>query len=390
MARASSTETKRLLILSVSAGNGHVRAAEALAAGAAKWFPAYEVRHVDLLTLVPLLFRKTYKDSYIKLVQSHPALWGYLYAKADQAKADSALAKLRRAVESACSKPLAAIIQEYKPDHIICTHFMPLQVLARWRAKNRITQPVWTCITDFVAHRFWLEPNQAGYFTASEEDAWRLRLRGLTSEDVRAYGIPVMPQFIPPADPSGQKEARIAAARAFGFHPEKKIVLLMGGGAGVGDMRLTAEELLKLPSDMQLIALTGRNQSLLHSLEELKQRCPDRLFPLGFTSDVHQLLAAGDLVITKPGGLTTVECLAMGKPMLVYAPIPGQEEHNADYLLENGAALKAPDLPGLLWRVKRLIEHPELLPQLAAHAKALGKPCAARDILAHVTGSTPA
>ena len=113
------------------------------------------------------------------------------------------------------------------------------------------------------------------------------------------------------------------------------------------------------------------------------------MFPMGFTSEVPALLAASDFVITKPGGLTTVECLAMGKPMLLYSPIPGQEEQNTDLLLENGAAMKAPDSSGLIWRVRELMEKPALLERLAANAAVLGKPYAARDILAEVFGEEP-
>ena len=373
---------KKILILSVSAGNGHVRAAEALAAGLKEWFPGNEARHVDLMSLVPRLFRKAYTDSYLKLVQNHPALWGYIYEKTDR-QADSAWSSLRRSIESACNKGLKDIIDDFGPDHILCTHFMPLQVLARWKRKGGLAQPVWTCITDIVAHRYWLEPGQAGYFTADEEGVWNLRQRGLEEEPIWATGIPVSPDFVPPADPAA---ARLEAAQAFGLDPARCTFLLMGGGAGMGRLMKITEELLTLETDFQLVVLTGRNKNLLDALNRLAALRPGRLLALGFTSQVHRLLAASDLVISKPGGLTTMECLALGKPMLVVAPIPGQEEHNADFLLEKGAALKAIDDPALIWRVKRVLNEPDLLPRLAARAKALGRPYAARDILGKVLG----
>lgn len=386
---------KRLLLLSVSAGNGHVRAAEGLAAGAGHWFPDCVTNHVDLMTLVPAIFRKTYKDAYLGLVQKHPSLWGLVYEKTDKSGGHSAFSGLRRAIESASNRPLLDVIRDFRPDHIICTHFMPLQVLARWRAKGRITSPVWAVITDFKAHRYWLEPGQAGYFTATEEDAWAIRRRGMRDECIEPFGIPVMPGFIPPKDPVA---ARKAAAAKFGLDPAKTTFLLMGGGAGVGAMRETARELLNMDgnapggcrNDFQLVVLAGRNQSLLKALAQEAASFPRRLFPLGFTSDVHVLLAASDLVISKPGGLTTVESLSMGRPMLAFAPIPGQEEHNADFLLENGAALKAVDQASLLWRVRRVLHEPELLPRLSACAAKLGKPYAARDILERILGEKAA
>lgn len=366
--------TAKILLLSVSAGNGHTRAAEALDAAAKRWFPRVETLHLDLLSLTPTLFRKAYKDAYLRLVNSQPALWGYLYARTDRDKAENAVSKLRHSIEGHCNSKLFDVLESFKPDHIISTHFMPPQVLARRRAHGPKVPPVWVCVTDFVAHRYWLEPGLAGYFTATEENAWRMRSRGLHTERIIPCGIPIMPEF-------GDRCTRQEGAKAFGLSPDKTTFLLMGGGAGVGDMETLAAKILELPGDFQLAALAGKNTRLLTALRGLAERFPTRLFPLGFTNQVHTLMAACDLVISKPGGLTTVECLALGKPMLVVAPIPGQEEHNADHLLENGAALKACDTPGLLYRLDKLLREPQTLARLGQNAAALGKPGAAKEIL---------
>jgi processive 1,2-diacylglycerol beta-glucosyltransferase len=136
-----------------------------------------------------------------------------------------------------------------------------------------------------------------------------------------------------------------------------------------------------MPGDVQFVTMAGRNETLLAELRTLSQRFPGRLFPLGFTRTVERVMAASDLAVTKPGGLTTSECLAMGLPMVVVSPIPGQEERNADYLLENGAALKAYDEAGLEFRVRSLLEHPDRLDRLRQAATALGKPGAAGSVL---------
>jgi processive 1,2-diacylglycerol beta-glucosyltransferase len=373
----------RLLILSVAVGHGHVRAAEALAAGVRQWFPQHQVRHLDLLALTPVLFRKAYKDMYLKLVQNHPEVWAYIYNRFDNSKADSFFEKTRRKLESACTQQLRRALDSYAPDHIICTHFMPQQVLARWKRKKRLSVPLWSCITDFVAHRFWLEEGMEGYFTATAENQWRMRRRGLTGANIYCFGIPVLPSFTPPPDPAA---ARRRAAEKFALDSRKPCFLLMGGGAGIGDMQSLARGIMDLFTDLQLIVLCGSNKKLLSQLQTLDY--PGRLLPLGFSDEVAELLSLCDLLITKPGGLTSVECLAMGKPMLLYAPIPGQEEYNADYLLENRAALKAPDASGLLWRIERLLKEKGLLSELAANAAALGKPEAARRILATVLGAS--
>ena len=132
---------------------------------------------------------------------------------------------------------------------------------------------------------------------------------------------------------------RADCARALGLNPALPTFLLMGGGAGLGGLHRVAQQLLAIPGNFQLIALAGKNAAELAALEQLAVRFPGRLAPRGYTNCVERLMACTDLVITKPGGATTAECLAMGVPMIVNAPIPGQEEHNANYLLEHGAAL---------------------------------------------------
>lgn len=161
---------------------------------------------------------------------------------------------------------------------------------------------------------------------------------------------------------------------------------MMSGGAGLEGTEKLAERLLQPEADFQIIALAGKNEKLLEALKQLAAQHPQRLFPLGFTRTIERVMAASDLAITKPGGLTTSECLAMGLPMIVVSPIPGQEERNADYLLEHGAALKAYDVAGLEYRVKLLLNQPQRLKEMRQHLQNMGKPHAARDVLRIVLG----
>ena len=371
---------QHIVVLSVSAGAGHVRAAQALQACAARWHPEAEVTHIDVMDLVPALFRKVYADTYLKIVEHHPAFWGYLYRKTDEAKVDTALSRLRMAVERLNTHKLRQRLRELKPDRIICTHFLPAQILARMIRHEPFHPPVWVQVTDFDVHALWIQEGMAGYFAASEEVAWRMAERGIPRETIHVTGIPIMPVF-------GETLDRAACARELGLDPARRTLLLMAGGAGVGDIEQLAERLLKLEQDIQILALAGRNADLLDSLQALAQRHPARLFPSGFTRVIERMMAASDLAVTKPGGLTTSECLAMGLPMIVIAPIPGQEERNADHLLEHGAALKACDGPALTYRVSRLLAEPERLAALKRNALRLGRPDAGRDVLDIVLGS---
>lgn len=372
-----------IAILSVSAGAGHVRAAEAIKAVAERDFPSYRAVHIDVMELVPKLFRKIYADSYLKVVDRHPALWGYLYHTADKAKPDSTLTTLRQALERLNTRAFIKKLDELAPDFVICTHFLPAQILSRQIAKGRFGKPVWVVVTDFDVHALWVHPHLAGYCAAAEEIVWRMRDRGLADTRLEMTGIPIMPAFSQSLSPL----SRATCASELGVRADVTTFLMMSGGFGVGAIDVLAERILSIPGDFQLIALAGKNEVLLNKLRDLAKRHPGRLFAQGFTRTIERVMVCADLAITKPGGLTTSECLAMGLPMLVVSPIPGQEERNSDYLLEHGAALKAHDAAGVEYRIRDLLRAPQRLADMRRHAQAIATPDAARAVLRNVLGA---
>jgi len=365
---------RRLLLLSVSAGAGHLRAAEALCAHADMHPSLVAATHLDVMDFVPAGFRKLYTDFYIALVSKRPALWGYLYQITNEAQPDGKLQKLRRAIERLNTRRLLKEIAAFRPDAIVCTHFLPAEILSHLIRRERLACPVWMQVTDFDLHRMWVQPRMHGYFAANEEVGFRMRAQGIAPAAVHVTGIPVMPAF-------AAAPARVDCAREYGLDPALPTVLLMGGSAGLGSLPRVAGRLLALDCTFQLIVLAGRNAEVQDALRKLATRHPGRLLPQAFTPHVERLMACADLVITKPGGLTTSECLAMGLPMIVNSPIPGQEERNADFLLEQGAALKACDAVTLEYRVRRLLENPAALARMRERAHALGRPLAARHVL---------
>lgn len=367
---------QRLLLLSVSAGAGHGRAADALCAAAQADFGA-QTLHLDVMDYVPIAFRKLYTDFYLRLVDKFPALWAQLYRITDETPPDALPARLRRAIERLNARSLRSAIADFAPDVIICTHFLPAELLAREQALERLTCPVHVQVTDFDLHALWVVPRLAGYFAASDEVAARMRARGLPPEHVHVSGIPIMPAF-------AQVPDRQTCAAMAGLDASRPIVLLMGGGAGVGALDEAAERLLQLDLDFQLVALAGRNEAMLARLQRIATHYPQHLFPQGFTRTIERLMGCADLAIGKPGGLTTSECLALGLPLIVFAPIPGQEERNCDYLLEHGAGLKAVDAVALEYRVRALLGEPQRLARMRDNARRLGRPRAAHQVLRQV------
>lgn len=364
---------KKILLLSVPAGAGHTRVAEAIRAYAAGQ-GELDVTHLDATAFASARLRAVYTRLYIWLVRRAPGLWSQLYRLTHRATPDGWLHRLRRRVERHESRGLIGKVAAIDPDVVVCTHFLPAELLSHEVAAGRLRCRIWVQVTDFDLHRMWLHPQVSGYFAPNEEVAFRMRAHGIPAEAIHVTGIPTMPAFARLPD-------RVECARALGLDPARTTFLLMGGGAGLGGLSGVAQRLLALPGDFQLIVLAGNNAAELAALRRLAAASPGRLSPQGYTDRVERLMACADLVITKPGGATTAECLALGLPMIVNAPIPGQEECNANFLLEEGVALKAADLETLEYRIRHLMIHPGQLDAMRARARALGRPHAGLRVL---------
>jgi processive 1,2-diacylglycerol beta-glucosyltransferase len=212
-------------------------------------------------------------------------------------------------------------VLKMNPDIIICTHFLPPQLLTPLIQSGKLQATIWTVVTDFDVHATWVCPGIDGYFVAAEEVASRLRWRDLGAKQITVTGIPIAPAF-------KQRLDRTEMLQDLGLDPSRRTLLLMSGGEGIGRIDQMAERILKLDDNVQVIALAGRNADLLEKLQTIAAKDP-RLKALGFTTTIERLMSAADLAVGKPGGLTTSECLALGLPMVVAAPIPGQEERIA-------------------------------------------------------------
>ncbi len=371
-------ESKKILVLSVSAGSGHVRAAQALCAHARNDFPDMAIRHRDLMRLVPSWFRKIYTDLYLTLASGLPEAWGWLYRKTDREPTNGLSGRLRRLIQRLCSHKLFAEIEDFSPDAIICTHFLPAELLADAANRGRLRCPVWVLVTDFDLHQMWVHQGVTGYFVANDEIAYRLQSAGIPESRIVATGIPVMPEFTTAL-------ARAQCSAALALNPDRTTLLFMGGGAGMGMNVPLIKAILDIDPSLQLIVMTGRNHVLLDQLNTLACFCDGRLVPVGFTDKVPELMSCADLVITKPGGLSTSECLVMGLPMLLVHPIPGQEERNATLLLQEGVAQRADDTATLLYRLRQLLAKRDTLSSMKANIPQLAQPHAANLLLQRVS-----
>ncbi len=348
----------RVLILSTSAGAGHNRAAEALHECARAGFPGLETEWIDSLKFTNRLFARLYERSYFWMAGRAPELWGYLYKHA-QPDPEQRLQKAIELHDRLVYRKLMRRVEEFRPDAVLCTHFLPANVLLA----KRLEVPLYVVVTDFDVHGLWINRRASGYFVASEEVQVLLARHGYPPERILVTGIPIHPVF----------------AREISRPPsDLPTVLLMGGGFGMGPMVEALEGLLSLDLPFRLIVIAGKNEKLRKKLEAVSR---GRAGIQGFVTNIQDFMDRSDLIITKAGGLTVSECLARRLPMVLFSPIPGQEECNADYLLERGAAVKARSLDVLDFKVRELLADPARLDRMKKAAAAAARPHAGRDIL---------
>ncbi|MEI6562985.1 MAG: glycosyltransferase [bacterium] len=365
----------KILILHASAGAGHRRAAEALAAACLQE-GIQPIVH-DILEFTPPLFRTTYAAGYLNMVRSAPELWGYLYSLTDRKSQTPWHRRIRTTFNKLNTKSFERFRRELQADAVICTHFLPLEILGRRRPKDAGKVPLFGVVTDFAAHSLWSCPNVDGYFTGCEEARRQLIRMGQPPGRAWVTGIPISPEFVPPAD---VVNLRIR----MGLAPDLPVILILCGGFGVGAIVDVLGAFAKEPLQAQLVVVTGNNEALRDRAARKARELTMPVMLHGFVSNIHELIGVADVVISKPGGLTSAEVLVMGCPLVIMDPIPGQEQRNGEYLLENGAAVRLVDPWDAPFKVWPILENHERRRSISAAALRLAKPDAARVIVREV------
>jgi processive 1,2-diacylglycerol beta-glucosyltransferase len=368
---------RKVLLLSASAGAGHVRAAEAVekAFKQRKDANGVEVHHFDVLNYTNKLFRHLYSKAYIDLVNKMPEVPGWVYDKLDKPWKNE---RRRLALDKLNTRPFVKLLREYQPDLIVCTHFLPAEIVSWLKAKERLASRQVIIVTDFDVHAMWLVHHYERYFVAVDEARVYLEALGIPPKKITVSGIPIDPVF---ALKKNKQEMRAK----HGLAPDRTTILLSAGGFGVGSVDALVQSLLPLQHRAQVVAICGRNEELKERLTKLASRIkPDSnvlLKPFGYTKEMDELMTASDLVLGKPGGLTTSEALAKGLVFVIVNPIPGQEERNSDHLLEGAAAIRCNNLPTLSYKLDRLLADPQRFKSMQANARRMGHPNAAREIV---------
>ncbi len=392
---AQTAPSPKILILSAGSGQGHNRAAQALQAAVPSVSPDSPVRMIDSLDYTGESFRTIYSTYYIETVKKAPTLWGWAYERTDIPWKNQ---RLRQWFERINSQPLVKEILDHDPDIIISTHFVPAAVTSHLLRRGKLRAHSSVVVTDFYAHATWLVRAFNRYFVAHEEERRQLESYGIPSDRVSVSGIPIDPKF---AALLPNSEAKRKMRLRLGLESEQPTLIVAAGAFGVVSVDRIIAPLLELSLPLQIVVICGRNEKLkekLRSFLALRGIETDEngnsaaasgpaaetgtAFKLiGFTEEIHNWMAAADLFVSKPGGLTSAECLACGLPMVLTDPIPGQEVYNAMYLLEHGAAVIPTSPETIGYKIEKLLSRPEYFSRLRERAGLLGRPAAAAEIL---------
>lgn len=361
---------KRIAILTLSVGSGHVRVAEVIQRALADGGDIVDVRTVDAVELARSWFLWLYVHPYGWMLRHAPGLWRRLFERRQRKRHRSTAPHwvFRRG----CAEVLRQL-KSFAPNLVIVTEIGAAEIAALGKREGWFNAPILAVQTDFHTEPPWVQREIDIYCVASEEAKAQLIGWGISPNRVLLSGIPIDPAFSLPFD-------KPELLRALGLDARRPVVLVMGGGMGPMplDQIIQSLELCGLP--LQVLAVAGHNEPMRARLESMRGKIALDLHVFGWTDTIPELMAAADLLITKPGGVTVAEALSAGVPMILTHPIPGPEERHVRYLEQNGVAVQAHSLAEISQLTGELLADPEKLKERARRAPDLARPDASHAI----------
>jgi len=358
------------LFLSASVGEGHTAAACAVRSAVLERLPDTHCQVIDSYRYASQVFHKVASNGYIGMVKMLPQLYKYIY---DQAERATRVSAFKAWLHQYTAVNLRQYVGALAPDVVVCTHAFPCGVMAEYKRQYADAPPVVGIVTDFVVHPFWIHRNIDGYAVATSAMRQALMARGVAAERIGVTGIPVDARFGAPVDRAG-------ARRAIGVDPNRATLLLMGGGLGIGPLENALFGIDRLHHDVQIVVVVGKNSRLEQRLADVARKVRKPVTVAGFVPNVYDYMRAADVLVSKPGGLTSSEALAAELPIVMLRPLPGQEERNARYLQESGVGVRAQTSRELTETLDRLLAEPHRLARMSLSAKRLAKPHAAEAV----------
>lgn len=367
---------KKVMIFYASYGGGHLSAARSIKEYIETNYPNIEVQLVDCMYYVNKFFDKVTTTAYSEMAKKIPQTWGKVYWYSQSGP----IAQISTTSNKLLSKKLNNLLQDFTPDLIITTHPFASTMCAYLKKQGKLNSKIATVLTDYAPHEQWLVFNEYVdyYFVSHEGMKKQLCNTGISKEKVYATGIPLSNKFL-------LKYDKAQILHSFGLTTDKKTVLFFGGGKyGLGKTQTLDifKALVHCPNNIQVVAISGQNPKMKECFEQVvsEQKRQDSVKILEYTDKIPQLMSISDLVVTKPGGLTTTESLASGLPIVVINPIPGQEEENATYLEKNKVAIWIKKGDNVEEILNNLFSNPDKMQEMKIRARLISKKNSTRDI----------
>ena len=367
---------RKILIFYGSYGGGHLSAAKSIKEYIDTHYQDTETILVDCVEYVNHSFNKITTTAYNEMAKKVPWAWGKVYVKSKK----GTMSKITHTSNKVMAIKLKQLFKTTQPDLIICTHPFASQMCAFLKKKKKITSELATIMTDYAPHPQWLTDSEYMnyYFVAHEEMKNQLIEAGIPAYKVFATGIPLSNRFL-------QSYNKQETLSTFGLQPNKKTILFFAGGE-FGLCKSKTYKMLEAMAEnfdnIQIIAISGKNEKIKKNFDEIVKEYnkEDSIKVLSYTNKVPELMSISDMVITKPGGLTTTESLASGLPIIVINPIPGQEEENAEFLEKQNLAIWVRKKDNVEDVLKNVFNNPSLMRKMKINARLFAKKHSTKDI----------
>ncbi len=366
----------KVLIFYASYGGGHLNAARSIDECIKNNYKNVDTELIDCMKYVNKTVEKITTGAYRQMAKKAPWAWGTIYSTSQKGP----LAHLSSRSNKIMAIKLLKLLREKKPDIIVSTHPFSSQMCSYLKRKEKITSKIATIMTDFAPHDQWLVGHDFTdyFFVAHDKMKNYLISKEIPENKIFVSGIPISNRFLKPYN----KEEIL---KEYNLDKNKKTVLFFGGGEfGLGKTKTLSifEDFIASKEPIQIIAISGRNPKMKEGFEEIveKNNAKDFVRILGFTNQVPELMSISDLVVTKPGGLTTSESLASNLPMVIINPIPGQEEENAEFLENKGIAIWLKKSTDTEKSISDLLSNPDKLAQMKESTNILAKPNSTKTI----------
>jgi len=365
-----SSRKRRILLMYITRVSGHRQATLAIQRSIKELDPTAEVPTVNGFGYTYPRLEVVVNKAYMSVIKTTPKVWDYLYDNPNVVKNS---ASIKNFLHKTSHVKLYHLFKKYRPDTIVCTQAFPCGMVADYKLEKKLPVTLIGVLTDYAPHSFWLNEGVDYYIVPSEDARQRFIKKGIHPDQIKVYGIPIRSKFAIQLD----KEP---IAQQLGIDLSVPTILIMGGGQGLGPIKGVVKSLMKLQMKLQMIVLTGTNRRLIKWLGKKSPKSDKKILFYEYANNVDELMEISTLIITKPGGMTTTECLAKGLPMVIVNPLPGQEMRNTDFLLKQGIAIRIDKTSDVGEEIELLLKSPETLRRMRETAYEHGKPHAAMDI----------